>query len=91
MSKHLVCCSTLPNTVKGLPGAQEQAVLPATVDEDTEGARGLGAVVVRCAWCGRIRHRVGGWRDVPGMELANRPVSHGICDRCGDNFRKQLG
>lgn len=42
----------------------------------------LGGVVVRCAWCGRVRHHPLGWRETPAVEWTTLPVSHGICESC---------
>jgi hypothetical protein len=53
------------------------------VPDDAEGGRQL---VLRCAWCDRIRDERGVWRHVPPEELsaledANR-LTHGMCPQC---------
>ncbi len=65
--------------------------IEATRGEAVTAASSQGSVVVSCAWCGRVRHLAGEWRDAPGLEWATLPISHGICDLCEQKFRLQLG
>jgi hypothetical protein len=59
------------------------------VPDDAEGARQL---VLRCAWCDRIKNEDGVWLTVPPEELerleADNLLTHGMCRRCFDEQMK---
>jgi hypothetical protein len=53
------------------------------VSDDADGGRQL---VLRCAWCDRVRNDHGIWREVAPEELARledaNMLTHGMCPRC---------
>lgn len=51
-----------------------------------DAAEGARPLVLRCAWCERIRDHEGVWRTLPvrelrALETGNR-LTHGMCDTC---------
>jgi hypothetical protein len=51
-------------------------------------------MVTVCAWCGRVRHRDGGWFPVHAfvpLDLpAVVPTTHGICETCAPRLHAEL-
>jgi hypothetical protein len=70
-------------TAKRQPGSDPRGLLRALMRRISE-ARGGDALIVRCAWCDRIKLEADEWADADDVVESHMVAgtSHGICPTC---------